>query len=341
MENSTKDRYIYAVVRHLPTKMKKDVEMELDSLITEMLNERQGDETNIQDVLKELGRPEELALKYYGSERKALISGVYYLMYKRVLNLVLPIVAIALAIITTIGLLVGDYHALIPNLFVFGGAFEFTAINFVSQVIGATVGAVVQAFAIITVVFAVMEHFNVDLKEGGIVENLPEIPEEKHTISPIWPFVGIIVSITLTALFLGFPQIAGILFEGEWIPALNIGVVRGMWFPIIAWAVFEIIVELVKMVEGRYTMRLAGVSVICGILCAVCAVAVFGRVDIVSPDFLYAVESMATNPIFDGIPDFVPTVISRPQNIILSVMLVVIAIETIDIVVTAFQARRG
>ena len=66
MKNDLIERYIYAVIRYLPLKMRGDVEKELDSLISDMLEERCRDitpsEKDIRGVLMELGMPEELAL---------------------------------------------------------------------------------------------------------------------------------------------------------------------------------------------------------------------------------------------------------------------------------------
>ena len=61
-------RYIYAVTKTLPARMREDVEKELHSLISDMLEERCQDmpptEHDVLVVLTELGRPAELAAKY-------------------------------------------------------------------------------------------------------------------------------------------------------------------------------------------------------------------------------------------------------------------------------------
>ena len=78
MNNDLIQRYIYAVVRYLPLKSHVEVEKELESLISEMLEERCGDiaptEKDVRIVLLELGSPEELAEKYGGDESRSLIS---------------------------------------------------------------------------------------------------------------------------------------------------------------------------------------------------------------------------------------------------------------------------
>ena len=66
-------------------------------MITELHNARCGDaepeDADLRAILTELGSPEELAVRYCGDEIKALISGIYLLWYKKMLRIVLPIVA--------------------------------------------------------------------------------------------------------------------------------------------------------------------------------------------------------------------------------------------------------
>ena len=57
------DRYIYDVVRRLPPNQRQDIERELRSLIEDML-ESGPENRNVEDVLKELGNPLDLARQY-------------------------------------------------------------------------------------------------------------------------------------------------------------------------------------------------------------------------------------------------------------------------------------
>jgi len=70
MSNELIDRYVYAVVRHLPSRIKNDVSRELDALISDMLTDRCGDiapaDKDIRVVLTELGAPNESSSLYSG-----------------------------------------------------------------------------------------------------------------------------------------------------------------------------------------------------------------------------------------------------------------------------------
>ena len=348
MENNLKNRYIYAVTRHLPAKIATDVEQELDSLITEMVDERTGDiprpigqqyppttqapsEQVMKDVLAELGSPDELALKYYGGERKALISGVYYLMYKRVLRIALPILAVVLAVLTTINVVLGDEYSRSLVL----GFLNMTFTVHIVEIIVVTIGGVVQAFAAITIIFAVMDYMKVDLKDGDFFD-LPQIPESRLKISPLGPIGNIVLSVSLTALLLGFPQVIRLYQDFTWIPIFDTAAMRGLWLPILLWCVVEIGIEIYKLIEGQYTIRLSMVTIVTSALQVIFAIAVFGSSSILSTEFVSLMEGLGVS----YWPNIFYTVIARPNMVLLAIVLVALAIEVIDVVVKTFNIKR-
>ena len=339
MENSLKNRYIYAVVRHLPLRMQKDVEMELDAIISEMLDERKGNanaptERDMEDVLAELGAPEELALKYSGNERKALISGVYFLMYKRVLLIVLPIVAAVLAVLTTIGVFIGDEPSF-SVIFV-----GFVSVNYLShaiQIVTVTVGGVVQAFAAITIIFAIMDYKKINLREVDFFD-LPEIPEAKMKISPFEPIAWIVFSIVTTVVFLGFPHIMAWYFNNEWVTIFDVEIIRGLWLPVLLWMLIEIVAEAIKLVEAQYNMRVVSVTVVTSVLQMVCAVIVFGNRNIINSEFVSSIENLGPTIFGDG--GWFITNIARPNLVILVAIFIILVWEVAEVAVKAAQARR-
>jgi len=338
MENNLKNRYIYAVTRHLPTKMQADVEKELDSLISEMTDERRGNnavpsEQDLKDVLAELGSPQELALKYGGNERKALISGVYFLMYKRVLLTVLPVIAAVLAILTTIGFFIGDEPSLSIIII---GIVNVAYLSHAVQIFTVTIGGVVQAFAVITVVFAVLDYRKVEI-QGNEFFDLPEIPAAKMKISPFEPIFWIAFSIITTILLLGFPQIMGAYFDGGWVTVFNIDVVRGLWFPILVWTLLEIIAEAVKLVEGQYNMRVLAVIVVSCILQMVCIVAVFGNNDLINLELINHIEDFGTG--VQALGGLFNNLFTRPNLIVMVIILCILIWEIIEVAVKTFQAN--
>jgi hypothetical protein len=271
-------RYIYAVVRHLPQKQRAEVEKELDSLISDMLDARCGDilpaDKDVKVVLTELGTPDELAAKYSGEEQKSLISGVYFIAYKRVLKIVLPIVAAVAALVISLSAISDPPEN--PALF---------ALRVIGQTLGGTLGGVVQAFAVITLIFAILERTKTDLS-GDYLSDLPLVPKQTERIRLYGPIIGIFWSVVFAVVFLGFPQIIGGWFGSEgWIPVFNITLLRSLWLPILLWTVLGVAQEIVALFEGRYTKKLASVTVVTNVLSIGCAAIVFLNREIMNFEF--------------------------------------------------------
>jgi len=302
MENELIARYIYAVARHLPQNTRTDVEKELDSLIADMLAERCGDilptDKDVRVVLTELGTPEELAMKYSGDENQALISGINFIYYKQILRIVLPIVVVCVTAVNIVSL-VFNWDPTQNPFPVFGLAVgqemeglvmqsQFAAFGLaVGQILAGIVGSLVIPFAIITFIFAVFERQKVKLDEGDMFSRLPEVPKGSEKIKLSDCVAGMVFSIVVVVVLLGFPEVIGLwTADTGWVPIFVPAVLRGLWVFIILWAILEIVKESVKIVEGRYTKRLAIVTIICNVLILASALIVFLNEKIVNPEFV-------------------------------------------------------
>jgi len=342
MENNLKERYIYAVTRYLPVNKRDDVEEELSNIITQKLAENSGgaqdftspSEQGLKAVLTELGPPEERALTYIDDERKSLISGVYFLMYKRTLLIVLPIVAAVLLGVGIMGIIFDSAPMFSFNLFTATTGFTATTARLLASIFG----GLFNAFAIITIIFAVLNHMKVNLRSKTDPTDLPEMPELRKRISTIGPIISIIVSIALTVIFLRFPQLFSLRFEGEWIPAFNADTIRTLILPVLIWTALEIGVEIAKLVERQYTVRLAVASVLAFAICAICVIVIFTNTDLVNPDFVYSVNNITSE--IAPAEWFFENVLARPNMILLAAMMVGLLIETAEVVIMAFWAKR-
>jgi len=286
-------RYIYAVTRYLPEKMRADVEKELDSLIADMLAERCGAITptdkDIRVVLTELGTPEELAAKYSGDENGALVSGGYFIFYKRILRFLLPIVAAAVALSGAISALVNTKPATNPLLFVG---------QLIGQAIGGAIGGAFWAFAILTIIFAIMQRLHVSLiPQDDFFSRLHPVPQKRAEIKLVVPIIGMFWSAVLLIVFLGFPQIISVWREsGGWIPVFAISVIRSFWPLILLWATLGIAKQAVMLIEGQYSVRVALATLIANVAILACAAVVFLNPTIMNPAFLsYLSKLLITN----------------------------------------------
>jgi len=253
-------------------------------------------------------------------------------MYKRVLGVVLPIVAAVLAVLTIAGLFVSGESSL--NIIIF---LDIAPAIHAVQVVAVTIGGVMQAFAVITVIFAVLDYLKVDLKDGDFY-NLPEIPEARLKISPYGPIAGIVFAVSTTALFLGFPQVIRLYHNFTWFTIFDTAVIRGLWLPIILWTIVEIGTEIIKLLEGQYTMRLAAVTVITSALQVIFTVSIFGRNSILNPEFISFMDNLSID--FGAAWWIFDSLLMRPNIILMVIVLVVLFFETIDVVIKAFQSSR-
>jgi hypothetical protein len=288
MNNGLIERYVYAVAYHLPRKIREDVEKELGSLISDMLEARCNgaapSEADVKAVLSELGTPEQLASKYSGDEKASLISGTYFLAYKKALSIALPIPAICIFFANLITVLIREKRT---------DALAFILKLIDSSLIGA-VAAAFQSFAAITLVFAVLERKKAVLSDGDILSALPPVPMPRARIKRHEPIANICWNIFAAALFLGFPQAIGAWSpEIGWIPALDAQALRSFWAIVVLWAAFGIAKEAVKLIEGSYTKRVAAATAIANLAAAIASSAVFARARVMNPIFAPAFAGLA------------------------------------------------
>ena len=329
MNNDLIERYIYAVTQYLPHKIRADVEKELDSLIADMLNERCGDiqpeERDIRIVLTELGSPDELAAKYCGKENQSLVSGAYYLVYMRILKLVLPIAALGIAFASTMNLFTGWDSSV--DLF-------DQLIEALTQLFAAAIGGVIQAFAIITLVFAVLERKKVVSNNKDMLSHLPHVPKDNERIKPHEAVIGILLTVIGAIVFLAFPQFVGIWNENTgWISVFDPSVIHSLWSLVVIWVVLSIIKEIVKLIESQYTKRLAIITVVCDLVIAAGTLILFLSRTIINPIFLDSAESL----LFEGGDGSqIPVLVAGNLNIIL--LCVVLFALIIEIATVSFKA---
>ena len=323
------ERYIYAVTRRLPMKLRGDVEKELASLVSDMLEARCGavtpEDKDVRIVLTELGPPGVLAAKYSGDEGRALIGGEYFLIYKLVLKIVLPIAAAGIAFASILALLLD------------GGPETRSLADIATAVlkpIAGAFGGVIQAFAMITFIFAIFEWKKVKFNGGDFIDALPLVPKTNERIKPWEPIAGMVWCVIAAVVFLGFPQVAGIgLFPagGEsWVPLFDVAAIRSLWLPVALWAVLGIAKEIVKLIEGRYTRRLAIVTAAADIGIGVSAAVMFSQGRIMNPAFTQAIAAMFDVPLITG-------VFTHFNRFFLGIVLFALALEMVTVTWKAWK----
>ncbi len=264
MTNDLIDRYVYAVTKRLPSKIRQDVSDELNSLISDMLDERCGEimptEKDIRVVLTELGTPRELADKYNTEKNKCLIGSPYYSTYILVLKIVL--------ICTGAGMLMTGIINMITESDVFVAKEIFNTIFMM-------ISGMMAAFTFVTLLFTFFYHKNIKLDTlNDSIDNLPPVPKNSTKISKADCIIGIIISVVFAIVFLMIPSIVGVGYNnGKFISIFNADAIRSVWYLILIFALSGIIKETIRLIDGKYTLRVTistivanGLSLILSIL---------------------------------------------------------------------------
>jgi hypothetical protein len=330
MKNDLIGRYIYAVTFHLPKKIREDVERELDGLISDMLERRcngaEPTESDIKAVLTELGTPEQLAAKYSGEEKLTLLSGMYFLVYKRVLSIVLPIAPTAAFIGNIISVLTqektDDLSVFLPKL--------------IASAVGGALSAAAFAFTAITLIFVILERKKVIFNNGDILTSLPPVPRENARIPLSEPVGNIIWAMIAGILFLSCPYVIGyVIKDVGWVSAFNADIVRSMWFLVAFWVLCGIVLESVKLIDRSYTKRVAAATVICNTLTAVTMGFFFANDKLMNPSFIENASKLY------GGTEFFIRILQNLNHLILGIGIVILIWGIVHAVYKAWRNIQG
>lgn len=339
MTNDLIERYIYAATKRLPGKIRADVSNELRTIIDDMLTERCGNTTpsekDIKVILTELGTPQELYEQYNPDSDKCLIGSPYYSTYKYVLKIVLICAASGITLAAVISSLIsgfGNTDFLTVNSFII-----FFRDLFV-RTFETVPSALVWAFAFVTILFAIFYHKNIKIDNTGNLDNLPSVPVKKEKISKAEPIVGIAISIAFMSVFLICPQIFsfGITKTNTWIPIFNIDTIHSTWYIIVLFGILGIIRESVQLIEGRRNKKVMVTTIVTNVLSAVMTVIWLARDNILNSDFIDFVTSY-----FPDKGEAISPVLSNFQLLFMGVILLALAIDTIDTVVKTYKAKNN
>jgi len=308
--NDQIERYMYQVSRFLTGKNKEDIEKEIRSLIDDMLEEKcQGREPGMEDiksVFASLGKPGDLAAKYNDSKRY-LIGPALFPFYRQ-----------ALAVILAISL----FGVLISNLV---SAFQGT---FAWEDLGNIISTAVSVFAFVTIGFALIEWRGVKIDElPDITAELPPVPKKKERIPISEPIVGLIFSFIFICLFVITPEIFGFWNAGtkEFIPFLNMDTVRSIMGLFVLSFTFPIIKDVFQLLEGRYSVKLMIVTILCNAASLAMAYYLIRNFQIFNSDFPNRLSVVLGQPDIAILKENVNTVFG---SIFLAIMTFAMGIDT-------------
>ena len=254
------DKYIQEVTRRLPEKNRKDIALELQSTIEDMLPDQHSEE-EIKGVLKELGNPAILA-NGYNDRPMYLIGPRYYEVYITIMKISLPIAAI----ISFVSLLA---HQIIT----FNGSDAVLNIilNIITHGIVAIIETCLHTFFWITLVFFVAERVDSSKDTEPLNFKFKKWSPEDLLDTPILlnkriSDGEIVFSLFWTALwatcYFYADRLFGVYEKGEHglifvTPALNQDVLISYWPLIVVVIVLEVGLAIYKLVERKWTKKMA------------------------------------------------------------------------------------
>jgi len=258
------NRYVYDVVRRLPQSQRADIEHELRELIEDMLLDKVGEnepmQQDVEKVLLQLGKPADLADKYR-DEKRYVIGPAYYDTYCMVLKIVLLCVGVGVGVAQSINCIFSSGEKAIQASY---------------EIVPSILSGLMQGFAWVTILFFIFERYGKKVLDsrhlgGWKLSDLPLIPSEKAIIKKSEPIVGIIFSFIFFILLNVSPQLFGAYFFENGILRYSVSifdlqVFKGLLPLINLCFVIGIIKELLKLVAGKYSLKLsiamAGLNVI-------------------------------------------------------------------------------
>lgn len=336
MTNDLIERYIYAVTKRLPKKIKQDVSDELRTLIDDMLTERCGElvpeEKDIRVILTELGTPEELYEKYNPDSKKCLIGPPYYSTYKYVLKIVL--------ICTVFGIIVATVISGILNFSQNGGV-ESTVQSTVTFIVSLVTGPIfgcIFAFGFVTALFAFFCYKDIKIDTTGNFDNLPAVPKKNEKISKTDSITSIVLSIVFLIVFLFVPQIfcVSINEPNKLIPIFNVETVKQTWYIIVMFSVVGIIKNIVKLLEGRYTKRVMITTVIADSASAILSVWWLMNDKIINFEFINNIRNL-----FDNESEFISNIFSNFQYVFLGFIIFALLLDLIVTVIKCLKYKEN
>lgn len=321
MKNDLIDRYIYAVTKRINPKIREDVKNELYGLVDDMLTERCGEsvptEKDIRVVLTELGTPQELYVKYSDDGDKCLIGQPYYSTYKFVMQIVLGAVAIGMTVLA----IMTAFTELQP--------WYETVLEWVSLMWS----GVLQAFGIVTIIFAVLSRKGIQLGEPYNLDDLPPVPKKKQEVSRGECIFSIVFTVILMVLLLGTPQYLIGYWGPEGVIALfNSEVLRQCWYLILIWGVADITRTVFRLLEGQFNRKVLSATLITNGICAVAVPLWLTRPNLMNPDFVTHIQKAMA-----GEEVFILSIFEYFNQFLLAVILLALVLDTIEATIKTFK----
>lgn len=321
MKNDLTDRYIYAVTKRMNPKIREDVKQELYGLVEDMLTERCGGmaptEKDIRVVLTELGTPQEIYARYDENSNRSMIEAPYFGTYKLVTGIVLACTAIGMTVSSVI------IH------------FEEAKVWYESLLswLALMWSGCLQAFAIVTLLFAFFSWRGIQLGEPYNLDDLPPVPKKKQEISRGDCIFSLVFCAVFLTVFLAVPQyIIGYWGPDGVIPLFDVQILRQSWALILIFGLMGITRTVVRLTEGQHNRKEWTVTAVTNGIAAAAVTAWLTRPGLINPEFVSHVEAM-----FVEEAAFIQRIFTNFDTFLLVVILFALVLDTAEAAVKTFK----
>jgi len=331
------ERYIYAVTLKLHEKQRSEIEQELRGLIEDMLEDhlqgREATQKDVEEVLAALGEPGELADKYRGYKRY-LIGPELFPLYLTVMKVVLASVGIAMLVVFCIEAFLDHTQVL--------HSFVDTLVTLIS--------ACFQAFAWVTIAFGFAEFAGgrKDLlrkQNAWKPADLPLLPDHRSQIKRSDPIASIVFTILFAVLLTFAIDMFGVWrFQSEGarsvVPFFNEAVFRSFLPYIIALLGLTLIKDSIKLITGKWTIKLLSFDLLITALHLVLALFMFSDTAIWNADFMAQMTQAGLTPIGSEEHQFVSEFWNFATANMLYIMALILVFGMVSPVIRMYRLKK-
>jgi len=234
------DRYVNEVGRHLPRKDRADIQVELQSTLVDMLEDRVEGEPSQEDVvalLKEFGSPQKVAASYW-PQGQYLIGPSLFPLFRMVLGIVLTVFIIVQLVLVGIAVVFNQ---------------EILTFLSVLDIFSEMIGSAFVSFGIVVIVFAILQRFDVrpdTVDADWDPRELPQV-EQVDTVSRGGRVAEITFSLVIIAFLLLLPDKIGVVVTPGTEIILN--PVIGTYIPLIILSIsLGVVLDIILLWRGRW-----------------------------------------------------------------------------------------
>jgi hypothetical protein len=318
------------------------------------------EEGSVEATLIKLGDPAEFAKKYMDDSRH-LIGPAYYDTYLMVLKIAMLCAVIAVFVVSLAeGIISRELWTGDADV----GRVILALISGFSVALSNTINTAIGVFGIVTLVFAIMERQKVDLdskkektwsvsdlkdnvSEKNAVwtpKNLSPVPHNRAIIKRSESIVNIIFIVIFCVLLIFAPRFFGmIVVDGDLVQTVPIFNLE-KWHIILPFFLISLLVamadDILRLVVGRYNLRVMFSSIISGGIQIVCDVIILKVLPLWNPDFGIELENSINNNYVP--PDFLVNFDAvSVSDVILAGLIIIVALEMIGTVYKTLRYGLG